>query len=256
VPKKNGFFFVPARWWSPNFKAAGVAQQRRVQNMAAAVDKAYQTIRDGIVRGKFAPGAHLTAQDLGEASGLSRTPVREAMRRLHAEGLIEFIPHRGAFVTRVDEQEITNIYELRVALESYAAAKAARNVTSEELKRLSTLATRMRNLVELNSSSLAEDLSELNNEFHKLIVIATHNVRLQSALASIVEMPLVLRTFRRYQLSELVRSTNQHIELVSALSEHDSEWARCVMTSHILSAQHTLLRSVKAEVGSPQMEND
>jgi DNA-binding GntR family transcriptional regulator len=212
--------------------------------MAAAVDKAYLAIREGIIQGRFAPGAHLTAQDLGVAAGLSRTPVREAMRRLHAEGLVEFIPHRGAFVTRIDEREINNIYDLRVALEGYAAAAAARNVTAEQLAELQALAREMRMLVKSNPETRAESLSELNNRFHKLIVVASHNQRLQSTLASIVDMPLVLRTFRRYDQSELERSTNQHVELVSALTSHDSDWARSVMTSHILSAQHTLLRNL------------
>lgn len=215
--------------------------------MAAAVDKAYLAIREGIIRGRFAPGSHLTAQELGVAAGLSRTPVREAMRRLHAEGLVEFIPHRGAFVTRIDEREINNIYDLRVVLEGYAAAAAARNVTPEQLAELEALAREMRALVKSDPATRAESLSELNNRFHKLIVAASHNQRLQSTLASIVDMPLVLRTFRHYDLSELERSTNQHVELVSALASHDSEWARSVMTSHILSAQHTLLRNLNGD---------
>jgi len=215
--------------------------------MAAAVDKAYLAIREGIIEGRFTPGSHLTAQELGVAAGLSRTPVREAMRRLHAEGLIEFIPHRGAFVTRIDEREINDIYDLRVALEGYAAAAAAKNVTPEQLAELQALAQEMRRLVKSDPETRAESLSELNNRFHKLVVAASHNQRLQSTLASIVDVPLVLRTFRRYDLSELERSTNQHVELVSALASHDGEWARSVMTSHILSAQHTLLRNLNAD---------
>ncbi len=212
--------------------------------MAAAVEKAYLAIRAGIISGRFAPGSHLTAQDLGESTGMSRTPVREAMRRLHAEGLIEFIPNRGAFVTRIDESEINDIYELRVTLEGYAAFAAARRVTPNQLSELRGLTQEMRAQLDGDPDSRAERLSELNDRFHKLIVAASHNSRLRSALASIVEMPLVLRTFRRYQQEELVRSVNQHIEIVGALEVHDGEWARGVMTSHILSAKHTLLRNV------------
>jgi DNA-binding GntR family transcriptional regulator len=215
--------------------------------MAAAVDKAYLTIREGIVRGRFSPGSHLTAHDLAAACGLSRTPVREAMRRLHAEGLIEFIPHRGAFVTRIDESEINNIYDLRVALESYAAEAAARNITSSQLEELRSLATQMRDLIEERPSEFTETLAEMNNRFHKQVVVASHNSRLQSALSSIVEMPLVLRTFRGRNLDQLRRSNDQHLELVSALAQRDCAWARSVMTSHILSAQHMLLRTIAAE---------
>jgi DNA-binding GntR family transcriptional regulator len=217
--------------------------------MIAAVDKAYLHIREGIIRGQYAPGAHLSAQDLAAASGLSRTPVREAMRRLHAEGLIEIIPNRGAFVTRIDEQEIRNIYDLRIVLEGYAAATAARNITHAQLVELQTVADDMCDLVCANPPTLAEDLSEANNHFHKLIVTASHNGRLQSTLATIVEMPLVLRTFRHYDKDAVRRSTDQHLEIVSALKARDSEWARSVMTSHILSAQHTLLTGTGGEPG-------
>ena len=210
--------------------------------MAAAVDKAYLAIREGIIRGQFLPGSHLTAEDLAKNSGLSRTPVREAMRRLHAEGLIEFIPHRGAFVTRVDDSEIRNIYELRVVLESYAAEAAALRRTQEQLDRLKELADRMHTLVAYDASMHLEEIADVNNAFHKLIVSASHNARLASALSSVMEMPLVLRTFRRYSNDELQRSSHQHLEIVAALDAGDSAWARSVMTSHILSASHTLLK--------------
>jgi DNA-binding GntR family transcriptional regulator len=213
--------------------------------MAAAVDKAYLAIRQGIITGDHAPGAHLTAQDLAAANGLSRTPVREAMRRLHAEGLIEFIAHRGAYVTRIDEAEITNIYDLRVMLESYAAASAAQRITAPQLSELRALADEMQDLVGEKSETPIERISEINNSFHKLVVQASHNSRLQSTLSSIVEMPLVLRTFRRYTIEQLTRSANQHSELVTALSSRDADWARSVMTSHILSARHTLLEQAQ-----------
>src|SRR6516225_6394222 len=100
-------------------------QEGRTGSMAEAVDKAYRTIRDGIMSGIYPQGAHVTAQDLAEASGLSRTPVREAMRRLHAEGLILIIPNRGAFVARWSDKDIHKIYDLRVLLESHAAEIAA-----------------------------------------------------------------------------------------------------------------------------------
>lgn len=212
--------------------------------MAAAVDKAYLTIRDGIISGVYGPGAHLTAQGLAEASGLSRTPVREAMRRLHAEGLITFIPHRGAFVAHLDERDIQKIYDLRVVLEGYAAETAAQEATPAQIDELEALAVEMAEAVEEASPSVVEEVARINNTFHKLIITAAANPRLESALSSIVEVPLVLRTFRRYRLDEMRRSTSQHLELVSALRARDGAWARSVMTSHILSGRNALLRTL------------
>ncbi len=209
--------------------------------MAAAVEKAYETIRDGIVRGIYPQGSHITAQSLAAASGLSRTPVREAMRRLHAEGLIKFIANRGAFVSSWSESEIHQIYELRVLLEGFAAEAAARNASDGQLIELRRLANEMENFVRSDGEPEIDEIAARNNAFHKLIVQASGNPRLQGLLSAIVEVPLVLSTFRRYDLREMRRSMTQHAELVTALEAHDAEWARSVMESHILSARHTLL---------------
>ncbi len=212
--------------------------------MAAAVENAYRTIRDGIVSGAYRPGDHLTAQGLAAASGASRTPVREAMRRLHAEGLIRLIPNRGAFVTHLDERDVFKIYDLRVVLEGYAAEAAAHEASRAQIDGLGALAHEMIAALDEPPGAAIDRVAQLNNEFHKLIVTAAANPRLETALASIVEMPLVLRTFRRYSREELQRSLSQHLELVAALRAHDALWARSVMSSHILAGRNTLLRTL------------
>ena len=211
--------------------------------MAEAVDKAYRAIREGIMRGTYSQGSHITAQDLAASTGISRTPVREAMRRLHSEGMIQIIPNRGAFVARWDEDEIAQIYDLRILLESFAAELAARRIDEGQLATLQSLAEEMQELVRLKNAS-AEEIADVNDRFHKTVLRACGNPRLQDMLATIVEMPLVLSTFRQYNLEELRRSANQHSELVAALEVHDPEWARSVMAAHIMSARHTLLRSL------------
>lgn len=212
--------------------------------MAAAVERAYFTIREGIVNGAYAPGSHLTAQGLAAASGISRTPVREAMRRLHAEGLIRFIPNRGAFVTHFDERDVVKIYDLRVVLEGYAAETAANEATAAQIESLEALTQTMISVGEPSSPAEIDHMAQLNNEFHKLIIAAAANPRLGAALAAIVEVPLVLRTFRRYSPTELRRSLDQHLELVEAVRARNGLWARSAMTSHILAGRNALLRSM------------
>lgn len=219
--------------------------------MAGAVDKAYRAIRDGIVNGAYQPGAHLTAQDLATTTGISRTPVREAMRRLHAEGLITFIPHRGAFVAHMDERDIQKIYDLRAVLEGYAAAAAATEAEPEDIADLQRLVDAMAAAVDQGRIEAADALPQLNDAFHKRIVAAARNPRLEVALAGVVETPLVLRTFRRYGLDEMRRSVAQHQELVAAIAAHDPAWARSVMTSHILGARNALLQAVAGADGPP-----
>lgn len=221
--------------------------------MAAAVERAYRAIRDGIVSGAYQPGDHLTAQGLAAVSGISRTPVREAMRRLHVEGLIRFIPNRGAFVVSLDEKDIVKIYDLRVVLEGYAAEAASRAADAAQIEALEALAVELADAVAAHPDIDLDLIAQNNNAFHRLIVTAADNPRLETALASIVETPLVLRTFRRYSLEELQRSSSQHFELIKALKSRDGLWARSVMTSHILAGRNALLQTLppaRVKVGS------
>lgn len=213
--------------------------------MAEAVDSAYRVIREGILAGEFPQGSHITARQLAEATGLSRTPVREAMRRLDAEGMITLIPNRGAFVARWSDEEIKQIYELRVLLESFAAQVAAERITEAERADLQALAEEMNRLVEEQPIDF-DAIASVNDRFHKGLLEACGNRRLRDLLGTITKVPLQLSTFRRYSIEELRRSAAQHSELVSALAVGDSDWARSVMTAHIRSARHTLLKGHEA----------
>lgn len=221
--------------------------------MAKAVDVAYRAIREGILSGEYPQGAHITAQQLAEASGLSRTPVREAMRRLHAEGLIRFIPNRGAFVSSWTEDEIQQVYELRILLESFAAQEAAKRIDPEQVERLRALAVGMRDLVAQEPVDV-KAVAQVNDEFHKLVLEACGNVRLRDLLGAIVEVPLQLNTFRRYSLEQLKRSAAQHLEMVSAFETSDPDWARSIMTAHIRSARHTLMRGIAEDRWTPDAD--
>lgn len=217
--------------------------------MAKAVDSAYRAIREGILAGTFAQGSHITARQLAEATGLSRTPVREAMRRLDAEGMISMIPNRGAFVASWSDTEIEQIYELRVLLESFAAQVAAERINDAQRDDLKALADEMSRLVEQRPLDV-EAIAAVNDRFHKGVLAACGNPRLRDLLTTITEVPLQLSTFRRYSIEELRRSAAQHQELVAALMVGDGDWARSVMTAHIRSARHTLLHAVVAVPGA------
>jgi len=212
--------------------------------MAEAVDKAYRTIRDGIMSGRYKQGAHITAHTLAEASGLSRTPVREAMRRLHAEGLINIIPNRGAFVASWNEDDVAQYFDLCVVLESFAAELAAKRITDDELEMVRGIADDMDRAIAADSPSMA-DIKEANDRFHKAIMSISGNTRLEHYLSSMIEAELVFSTLQHYNPEELRRASMQHAELVSALEARDPAWARSVMSTHLLSARHAILRSMR-----------
>ena len=208
--------------------------------MAKAVDKAYQTVRERIVRGVYPASSRITEQEVAAAAGVSRTPVREALRKLHAEGLLEFIPHQGAIVTEWTTEDQEDVFEMRALLESYGAARAARRVTEAGIMELRLLAEDQYHESLSKTEGYLERTGHLNSQFHRRIHEFAGSPRLVSALASLIEAPLIMKTFETYQDEDLIRSASHHLEIVRALEARDADWSAALMRSHILGARGAL----------------
>lgn len=208
--------------------------------MAKAVDKAYHTVRERIVRGVYPASTRITEQEVAAIAGVSRTPVREALRKLHAEGLLEFIPHQGAIVTQFTPADRDDVYELRAMLESYGAARAARRITAEGIAELRQLAEEQYHETVARPEGYLERVGALNSQFHRRIHEFAGSARLVTALASLIEAPMIMRSFATYQDGDLSRSASHHLEIVRALESHDGEWSAALMRAHILGARGAL----------------
>jgi DNA-binding GntR family transcriptional regulator len=218
----------------------------RQGGLMRAAERAYATVRDGILHGKYDAGSRLTEQDLARTAGVSRTPIREALRRLHSEGLVQFEPNHGAVVALYGLEQAEEIFELRALLEPISARRVAERATPGTISALRALAEQQ--LVESTrrTGEYLLRIAELNDRFHRLIQSAAESVRLEKMLAGLIEAPLILRTFRQYTPAELVRSADQHLELVQAFEAHDPVWAHSIMAAHILAGRATYLRSRQA----------
>lgn len=216
--------------------------------MAKAAEAAYAAIRQGILSGDLERGQRLREEELAARAGVSRTPVREALRRLDSEGLVEFTPNRGARVTAWSERELDDLYDIRALLEGQGARLAATRVSPEQLEELDDVAARMSRLARKGAPA-ADDLTALNSVFHRAVARASGNSQLDGLVRSIIDVPLVYRTFQRYSPERLLASSFHHVELVHALRAHDAGWAEAVMRGHILAARTTVLRSLRSEVG-------
>lgn len=214
--------------------------------MAKAAEAAYAIIRAGILSGEFERGERLREEQLASQAGVSRTPVREALRRLDAEGLVEFVPNRGARVTAWSTQELEDLYEIRAMLEGHGARLAAMRIEVEELESLEKIARRMESVTRKAPLDV-DELTALNGEFHWSIVRASRNSQLDALVRGIMDVPLVYHTFQRYSAQRLKASNSHHRELVEALRAHDGQWAEAVMRAHILAARTTVLSSMQAE---------
>jgi DNA-binding GntR family transcriptional regulator len=221
-------------------------------------DRAYETLRAWILEGRYEMGVRLGEVELASSLGISRTPVREALRKLGADGLVDLESNRGARVAAWTEDDIDEIFILRTMLESHGAALAAPRVDEETLGHLEDVSDRMESIVEARADGWVAELTEANTEFHSTVLVASGSTRLPGLVSSVVQMPLALRTFSRYSDVALRRSMEHHRELIAALGAHDALWAKSVMRAHIQAARFEVSRwnalNAAAQEGSTSVE--
>jgi DNA-binding GntR family transcriptional regulator len=209
--------------------------------VARAAEEAQATLRAAILSGEIAPGARLGEVELAEQLGVSRTPVREALRRLAADGLVEVLPNRGARVAQWTPADLDEIYELRALLESHGASRAATRIDAAEVDVLAKLCDDMEACVRRGRKRDLDHITALNAEFHQRILDSAGSPRLTALVPTVVQVPLVARTFHLYSPDALARSLGHHRELVAAMRAADPAWAGSVMRSHVLAARAVLL---------------
>ncbi|MCW2721893.1 MAG: hypothetical protein QOG20_4753 [Pseudonocardiales bacterium] len=222
--------------------------------MAAATEQTVTRIRRSIMEGELAPGSRLQEVELAAQLGVSRTPVREALRTLSSEGLVEILPNRGARVARWSVEDLDEIYELRIMLEGRAAERAAGRMHAAETDRLTELCEQMEACARRGGTHDLLALSDLNARFHRIVIDAADSPRLATMLGSVVQVPLVMRTFSRYTPDALARSMGHHRELTAAIRAGVPEWAGSVMRSHIIAARAVLVEADPGTDGAADPE--
>jgi DNA-binding GntR family transcriptional regulator len=205
---------------------------------ARPVDRAYAGIRRRILDGILKPGDHLGEEQLAELTNTSRTPVREALRRLAGEGLVIIGPNRRSYVTEFDPIEAEAVFEIRARLESYAAELACERITDAELARLEDIADAIDMLGPKASAKTVPRFLELNTAFHQTILDAAGSRQLAFALSSPVAIPLALLKHYVWEESvNIAQSNQQHREIIAALKSRNPFWAGPLMAAHINSTR-------------------
>ncbi|MGQ0590898.1 MAG: GntR family transcriptional regulator [Sphingosinicella sp.] len=205
--------------------------------MSKASELAYRYIRGSILEGRFAAGTQLREEFLAEACGVSRTPVREALRRLESEHFIRRTESQRTFVADWSIDEIGESFVLRAMLEGHAAARAAERIEDSAITALIDLNRAIQRTVEGESIDVDAFLDN-NRDFHGIILKSAGSERLAAVLGGLIEQPILLRTARQYDREQILRSFSEHDELVLAFRRRDPDWARAVMTAHIRRAFH------------------
>ena len=200
-------------------------------------DQAYLALRERILQGQLKPGTALKERDLCEELNVSRTPIREALRRLSADGLAEVRPGRSIIVTLFAAEELTEIFELGIVLESFVAGLAAAKATHEDIDRLEDIVSEMASLPEVIMARQNERYIKLDQAFHDMIAAIARNPRIAQILKQTMSFRVLANIFEKYEQSDFTTSIAQHRTIVSAIASGDSDWAQAAMGSHIRTGQ-------------------
>ncbi len=210
-----------------------------------ALDRAAKLIVSGVRDGRYAPGQRLIEADLVDELGISRSSVREALRRLEAQGLVEMIPHRGARVRRLTQDDTRELYEVRAAIESGAARLAARRIdVGKNRKRLIESFEALK--AAAGDGELASYL-DANSNFHDTIVELSGNKQL-AGLIDVVRLRTVRLTlpayFSRNAASTVALGLRDHAEIVERILEGDGDGAASAMLRHIDATSEIVIAAI------------
>jgi DNA-binding GntR family transcriptional regulator len=212
-----------------------------VQSLA---DKAYHAIRGLIVSLELAPGALIDERELIERLGIGRTPVREALRRLAQEQLVEVYPRRGMFVTPVDARALARLSEVRAVLEPEAARLAAERATDADREELALLLSELDSVGDDGGGS---ELIDLDERIHRAVYRAAHNDLLEATLEQYYMLALRIWSIGLDRAHELEEAVGAHRALLEAIHECDGDRAAATMRAHVENfeqAMHRVLLSV------------
>lgn len=226
-----------AQDWSFNVTSAATP----IRDMSQGQD-AYQRLIAEIRAGSLRPGDRLTETEIAARLGISRTPVREAIRALEANGLVVHVPRVGASIRRLGYPEVTELYEMRTVLEGTAARLAARTASDVELAELDAISAEM-------AASISDDkkLYELNRQFHRTLLDAARNRFLIDAVAGLETTLLILGPSTMEDASRAADAQAEHDAILGALHARDAEAAEALMRAHISAAHRIRLRQFRSD---------
>ncbi len=201
-----------------------------------------EAIRDAIREGLLCPGERIMEITLAEQLGVSRTPVREALRKLELEGYVVMMPRRGTYVADMSVRDICEIFEIRTALESLSNGLAAEHITEDELEHLQRL------LVIIGGHIKGGDMEkivETDIEFHDLLYHAARNGRLVGIISNLRDQLTRFRTLSMSYPGRLEATLEEHRAIVEAIATGDSKAARKAAQRHMEHSQKTLMLAIE-----------
>jgi len=209
-------------------------------------------IREAIINGVFSPGERLMEIQMADEMGVSRTPVREAIRKLEMEGFVVMIPRRGTYVSNMSIKDINDVYEIRISLDTLAAGLAAERISDEELEELQRLLVKVGNAIEENDMA---KVVEADIEFHDVLYKASRNERLRNIINNLREQITVIRGVSMRYPGRLKDTQEEHRRLVESIAARDVEKSQEAARIHLENAERTLMAAMSERKGGEELHN-
>ena len=210
---------------------------------------AYKRLRESIQTGELKPGQRIREIEMAKRLEVSRTPVREALRRLEADGLLTFVPYRGMVISELDHQAVMELYQMREVLEGTAAGLAARHASEAEV-------TLLRDMVDSEPDDTTDPraMAQHNRQFHTTLYRAAHNRYLLKTLNVLADAMALLGMTTLSLTGRSATAKEEHREIVDAVEAHDAERAERAARAHIRAAQRARLR-IMFETGDETLQD-
>lgn len=199
-------------------------------------EKVYKKLVNEIVSGEIAPESRLREEHIAKEFNVSATPVREAFRRLASDGFIEIIPYHGAVVHGIEETEIDDVYNCRLALEYLALEEAIPKLSKKDIKKFENLVEKTQVMTNMF------DIADANKKFHEMIYNTANNKTLTKLVES---LNLVLLRDMKFSASDDERKkeiNREHLEIIEAMKDKDVSAAKRAMRNHILNGKSYIER--------------
>jgi len=214
----------------------------KLDNYQPLRELVFEALREAIIKGVLKPGERLMEVQLAEELGVSRTPVREAIRKLELEDLVVMIPRKGAYVSSISLKDVADVFEVRAAVEALAAGLAAERITEEELGELERILVKKAEIIEAND---LDRLIEIDILFHDCLYQASRNGKLVQIINNLREHIHRFRSASLASPGRMREALEEHRKIVEAISERNIALAQALAQEHIENAENSILEAIR-----------
>ncbi|MDY5987612.1 GntR family transcriptional regulator [Sporofaciens sp. SGI.106] len=202
--------------------------------------RVFRKLREDILSGKYKEHEELREISIGEELGVSRTPVREALRQLELEGLVTIIPNKGAYVTGITPKDVHDIYTIRSMLEGLCARWATRHITDEQIEELEEIILLSEFHLKKEGNEKAKQVSDLDGKFHKVLYEASNSRILEHVLSDFHKYVQIARTMSVGAKDRAEKSIAEHRGILDAIKSKDEVLAEKLANEHIIKVMANL----------------